>query len=201
MKKRIICAVLSSVMILSFVGCTNSIETQETTKETVSVSTQEKTKEAEAKTLKEVTEQELLETAVSNNMGIQIHELDEFQIEQGVMRTISIGKANSTGSKAYMMDYGYFADNSMAVYNYNTWIYSAVSPYYESTIEDYTYLYNNTNGYTMTNEQGDNYLHHSCQTPDGYIELYCIDNTLIALTVYDDTMKDEATDILHSLIK
>lgn len=90
-------------MILSLVGCTNSTGTQETTKETVSVSTQK----AETKTLKEVTEQELLETAVANNMGIQIHELDEFQIEQGVMRTISIGKANSTGSKAYMMDYGY----------------------------------------------------------------------------------------------
>lgn len=197
MKKRIICAVLSSVMILSLVGCTNSTGTQETTKETVSVSTQK----AETKTLKEVTEQELLETAVANNMGIQIHELDEFQIEQGVMRTISIGKANSTGSKAYMMDYGYFDDNSMAVYNYNTWIYSAESPYYESTIEDYTYLYNNTNGYTMTNEQGENYLHHSCQTPDGYIELYCIDNTLITLTIYDDTMKDEAIKLFNSFVE
>lgn len=201
MKKRIICAVLSSVMILSFVGCTNSIETQETTKETVSVSTQEKTKEAETKTLKEVTEQEFLEKALSNNCNIMKDNVPKGGNEEGVLRELLITKCNAEGFHALSINYEYYDSKEKAVAGYNSLIWQAEEPCYEVSVENYAYTYKNSSNYTMTNEKGDNYLYHTCQTPEIYFEYYCIDNTVIVLGVTDMNMKEEAINLFHSLIK
>ncbi len=197
MKKRIICAIVSSIMILSLVGCSNSTETQDTTKETVSVSTQK----AETKTLKEVTEQELLEKALSNNCNIMNDNAPKGGDEEGVLREFLFTKCNAEGSHALSINYEYYDSKEKAVAGYNSLIWQAEEPCYEVSVENYAYTYKNSSNYTMTNETGDNYMHHTCQTPEMYFEYYCIDNTVLILSVTDMNMKEEAINLFHSLIK
>lgn len=196
MKKRIICAIVSSVMILSLVGCTNSTETQDNTKEIVNVSTQQ----SETKTLKEASEQELLEKALSNNCNIMNNNAPKGGDEEGVLREFMFTKCNAEGFHALSINYEYYESKEKAIAGYNSLIWQAEEPCYEVSVENYAYTYKNAPNYTMTNEKGDNYLYHTCQTPEMYFEYYCIDNTVLVLSVADMNMKEEAIKLFNSFL-